>query len=89
MFRDVTSLIINQCEPRRTKSAYGGHKVSASRAAQSSDARLLSIKHSFKLITLITKRYSKTTFIPIQTCTKLLELILLIIEDKGIEKWRE
>ena len=40
VFRDVISLIINQCEPRRRKGASGGHKVSASRAAQASEARL-------------------------------------------------
>ena len=40
IFRDDISLIINQCEPRRAKGASGGHKVSASRAAQASEARL-------------------------------------------------
>ena len=40
VFRDVISLIINQCGPRRPKGASGGHKVSASRAAQASEARL-------------------------------------------------
>ena len=40
VFRDVISLIINQCDPRRPKGASGGHKVSASRAAQASEARL-------------------------------------------------
>ena len=40
VFRDVISLIINQCAPRRPKGASGGHKVSASRAAQASEARL-------------------------------------------------
>ena len=44
IFRDVLSLIINQCDPRRPKGASGGHKVSASRAAHSSEARLYSIK---------------------------------------------
>ena len=39
-FCDVISLIINQCDPRRPKGASGGHKVSASRAAQASEARL-------------------------------------------------
>ena len=42
IFRDAISLIINQCEPRRPKGASGGHEVSASRAAQASEARLLS-----------------------------------------------
>ena len=42
VFRDVISLIINQCEPRRPKGASGGHKVSACRAAQASEARLYS-----------------------------------------------
>ena len=32
--------IINQCEPRRTKGASGGYKVSTSRQAQASKARL-------------------------------------------------
>ena len=40
VFRDVLSLIINQCDPRRPQDASGGHKVSASRAAQASEARL-------------------------------------------------
>ena len=44
VFRDVISLIINQCDPRRPKGASGGHKVSASRAAQASEARLLLLK---------------------------------------------
>ena len=40
VFRDVISLRINQCDPRRPKCASGGHKVSASRAAEASEARL-------------------------------------------------
>ena len=40
IFRDVISLIINQCDPRGSKGASGGHKVSACRAAQASEARL-------------------------------------------------
>ena len=40
IFRNVISLIINQCDPRRPKGASGGHKVSAIRAAQASEARL-------------------------------------------------
>ena len=40
VFRDVISLIINQCDPRRSKGASGGHKVSASRIVQVSDAPL-------------------------------------------------
>ena len=40
LFREVISLIINQCDPRRPKGAYGGHEVFASRAAQASEARL-------------------------------------------------
>ena len=44
IFRDVISLIINQCDPRRPKGASGGHEVSASRAAQASEARLLTIE---------------------------------------------
>ena len=41
IFRDVISHIINQCDHRRPKGASGGHKVSASRAAQANEARLL------------------------------------------------
>ena len=41
LFIDVISLIFNQWDPRRPKGASGGHKVSASRAAQASEARLL------------------------------------------------
>ena len=44
VFRDVISFIINQCEPRRPKGASGGHKVSASRAAQQANALVLTIK---------------------------------------------
>ena len=40
VFRDAISLIINQCDSRRPKGASSGHKVSASRAAQASEARL-------------------------------------------------
>ena len=40
VFRDVISLIINQCDPRRPKGASGRHKVPASRAAKASEARL-------------------------------------------------
>ena len=40
IFRDVISLIINQCDPRLPKGASGGQKVSASRAAQASEAHL-------------------------------------------------
>ena len=40
VFRDVISLIMNQCDLRRPKGASGGHFVSASRAAQASEARL-------------------------------------------------
>ena len=46
IFRDVISLIINQCDPRRPKGASGGHKVSASRAAQASEARLYIYKYT-------------------------------------------
>ena len=37
---DIIYFIINQCEPRRPKGAFGGHKVSASRATQLYEARL-------------------------------------------------
>ena len=43
IFRDVISLIINQCDSRRPKGASGGHKVSASRAAQASAKRACTI----------------------------------------------
>ena len=38
VFRNAIPLIISQCDRRRPKGASGGHKVSASRAAQASDA---------------------------------------------------
>ena len=38
--RDVISLIIKQCDPRRPKGSSGGHNVSTSRAAQASESRL-------------------------------------------------
>ena len=44
IFIDAISIIINQCDLRRPKGASGGHKVSASRAAQASEARLLRYK---------------------------------------------
>ena len=40
VFRDVIYLIIYQFYSRRPKGASGGHKVSASPAAQASEARL-------------------------------------------------
>ena len=46
---DVISLLINQCDPRRPKGASGGHKVSASRAAQASEAHLYTYIHTSKL----------------------------------------
>ena len=33
VFRDVISLIINQCDPRRPQGASGGYRVFASRTA--------------------------------------------------------
>ena len=53
VFRDAISLIINQCDPRRPKGASGGHKVSASRAAQASEARLLSKKSNRTFIIIV------------------------------------
>ena len=44
IFIDAISLIINQCDLRRPKGASGGHKVSVSRAAQASEARLFNLK---------------------------------------------
>ena len=41
--RDVITLIINPCDPRRTKCVSGGHKVFASPAAQASEAHLYTI----------------------------------------------
>ena len=40
VFIDVISLIIDQCDPRSPNGASGGHKVSASYAAEASEARL-------------------------------------------------
>ena len=39
VFRNVISLIINQCDPKRPQGVSGGHIVSASRAAQATEAR--------------------------------------------------
>ena len=44
VFRDVISLIINQCDPRGLKGASDGHFVSASRAAQASEALVNKLK---------------------------------------------
>ena len=49
LFQDVISLLINQCDPRRPKGASGGHKVSASRAAQANEARLYIYTHQSSL----------------------------------------
>ena len=55
IFRDLISLIINQCDPRRPKGASGGHKVSASRAAQASEAGLYYIKEEITLVSSLKK----------------------------------
>ena len=46
IFRDAISLIINQCDPWRPKGVSGGHKMSASRAAQASEA---ACRNKFKI----------------------------------------
>ena len=46
VFRHVIPLIINHCDPRRTQSASGGHKVSASRAAKANEALVLNNEYS-------------------------------------------
>ena len=38
VFRDVISLIINQCDPRRPKGASGGHSVRQLRSASKRSA---------------------------------------------------
>ena len=38
VFRDVMSLIINQCDPRRPKGASGGHSVRQPRSASKRSA---------------------------------------------------
>ena len=53
VFRDVISLIINKCDHRRPKGASSGHKVSANRATQASEARLfykISVFYHLKLL---------------------------------------
>ena len=40
IFRDDKSRLINQCHLQATEGASGGHEVSASHAAQASEARL-------------------------------------------------
>ena len=52
VFRDVISFIINPCEPRGPKGASGGHKVSANRLAQASEARLLTIISTLRILEL-------------------------------------
>ena len=49
VFRDVISLIINQCDPMRPKGSSGGHKVSASSASKRSALIYISI-NKYKLI---------------------------------------
>ena len=58
VFRVVISIIINQCYPRRPKGASGGHFVSASRAAQASEARLYIYIYIY--YTLTEKKYLKS-----------------------------
>ena len=57
IFRDDISLIINQCDSRRPKGASGGHKVSASRAAQASEARLYHINTLVMRGTIVLSSY--------------------------------
>ena len=57
IFRDVISLIINQCDPRRPKGGSGGHFVSASRAAQASEARLYITKNMMPNVPNVAHRY--------------------------------
>ena len=60
VFRDAISLIINQCDLRRPKGASGEHKVSSSRAAQASEARLSNIKLKLSISTRTVNRVYKT-----------------------------
>ena len=46
IFRDGTSRLINQCHLQATEGSFGGHKVSASRAAQASEARLYKYRYT-------------------------------------------
>ena len=65
ILRDAISLIMNQCDSRRPKGASGGHKVSASRAAQASEARLY-----IYIYTVPGQKYSTTTKTSIQIVLK-------------------
>ena len=65
VFRDVISLIINQCNPRRPKRASGGHKMSASRAAQASEARLYKINDCTITIETIVRHYDISSLLSI------------------------
>ena len=62
VFRDVFSLIIYQCDHRRPKGASGGLKVSASRAAQASEARLLIIIAQHPMECKVLDRYQNRQF---------------------------
>ena len=59
VFRDVISLIINQCDLRRPKSTSGGYKVSASRAAQASEAGLYYLHLQVQELKAMNLLYSK------------------------------
>ena len=61
VFRDVIFGIINQCDPRRPKGASGGHKVSASCAAQASEARLYILTIKTRLMFVCLCIYTKRT----------------------------
>ena len=81
IFRAI-SVIINQCGPRRPKGASGGYKVSASRAAQASEARLY-------IYTLIGQKYLKSLllFIIILTIKTRLMYIYLFIYKRASLAW--
>ena len=55
----LSPLQLTNVTSRRPKGAFGGHEVSASRAAQASEARLYYIKRRVKLITSFPRWYSK------------------------------
>ena len=67
VFRDVISLIINHCDPRRSNGASGGHKVSPSRVAQASEARML-----FRKAVEIISFFCRSVNISLTGCLKII-----------------
>ena len=59
VFRDVISLIINQCDPRRPKGASGGHKVSATAQRKQAKRACILLKFQPSLALKMAELWSK------------------------------